>query len=132
AKGQRLLISYGNDIMTRYVYDSFTFRLERFRSEKFAQTGWTFTPQSGTTKQDSAYTDDLVGNIISISDRTPNCGVGGADALNREFAYDPLYRLIQGNGRENSPLTAYPWWDDVYRSADNSTTTDYTQNYQYD
>ena len=132
AKGQRLLIAYGNDIMTRYVYDSFTFRLKRFRSEKFVQTGWTFAPQSGTTKQDSAYTDDLVGNILLIADRTPNCGAGGTDALNREFAYDPLYRLIQGNGRENSPLTAYPWWDDVYRSTDNSTTTDYTQNYQYD
>jgi len=132
AKGQRLLIAYGNDIMTRYVYDSFTFRLKRFRSEKFAQTGWTFTPQSGTTRQDSAYTDDLIGNILSISDRTPNCGIGGTDSLNREFAYDPLYRLIQGNGRENSPLTAYPWWDDVYRSTDDSTTTDYTQNYQYD
>ncbi|HRO76712.1 MAG TPA: RHS repeat-associated core domain-containing protein, partial [Crocinitomicaceae bacterium] len=132
AKGQRLLIAFGNDVMTRYLYDNRTFRLLRLNSEKFTQTDWTFTPQSGTTKQDYLYINDLIGNIVAINDKSPNCGVGGTNSLDRAFEYDPLYRLINANGRENNPSTPYPWWDDVYRSTDNSTTTAYTQHYQYD
>lgn len=35
AKGQRTLIAYGNNVMTRYAYDPQTFRLVRMRTERF-------------------------------------------------------------------------------------------------
>ncbi|HRO76670.1 MAG TPA: RHS repeat-associated core domain-containing protein [Crocinitomicaceae bacterium] len=127
--------AYGNDIMTRYCYKNITFRLQRIRSEKYVKTQdgnkQIYTPQSGTAKQDSGYIDDLIGNILSINERTSNCGIGGTDSLNRVFSYDPLYRLLSANGRENNPIVS-PIWDDSYRSTDNSTTTAYTQNHEYD
>jgi RHS repeat-associated protein len=136
AKGQRLLIAYGNTQMTRYTYDNLTFRLQRLRTEKYDQTGWTFSVLSGNTRQDYAYFYDLVGNIVEMNDRTPDCGIVGSalgvDALNRNFIYDPLYRLLTADGRENIPTSNYPWWDDSYRSDDASTTSSYTQNYEYD
>ena len=36
AQGQRVLIAYGNGIMTRYAYDQATFRLARMRTEGYA------------------------------------------------------------------------------------------------
>lgn len=132
AKGQRLLIAYGNGIMTRYAYDNKSIRLRRLKSEKFTQSGWEFSPNSGTVKQDYAYINDLIGNIVEINDKSPDCGVGGTNSLDREFEYDPLYRLIEADGRENNPSTPFPWWDDSYRSTDNSLTTAYTQHYEYD
>jgi hypothetical protein len=36
AKGQRLLIAYGNSLMTRYTYNEQTFRLERMRTERYS------------------------------------------------------------------------------------------------
>lgn len=54
SKGQRLLIAYGNNTMTRYAYDPQTFALKRQLTEGYAQTGYTFTPQSGTKKQDTS------------------------------------------------------------------------------
>src|SRR5690606_16140017 len=90
SKGQRLLIAFGNNIMTRYVYDSKTFRMLRLKSEKYTQTDWEFTPDSGTTKQDYAYINDLIGNIVTINDKSPDCGIGGTSSLERVFEYDPL------------------------------------------
>jgi RHS repeat-associated protein len=57
--------------------------------------------------------------------------VGGSNALDRIFEYDPIYRLTKATGRENPPTTT-PIWDDRYRSNDDSTTTAYTRNYSYD
>ena len=37
AKGQRTLIAYGNNVMTRYAYDAKTFRLARLRSEHYTK-----------------------------------------------------------------------------------------------
>ncbi len=130
AKGQRLLIAFGNGVMTRYAYDDETFRLKRQRSETFSQTGWTFA-SLGSVKQDTGYQYDLSGNIVTTTERTTNCGVGGSNALDRNFQYDALYRLLQATGRENAP-TITPIWDDSYRSNDQSITTAYTQNYRYD
>jgi RHS repeat-associated protein len=131
AKGQRLLIAHGNNIMTRYVYDSKQFRLLRIRSEKYIQNNWMFTPDGGV-KQDSKYKYDLTGNIVGTNEaNVSECGIGGTNSLEREFNYDPLYRILNANGRENSP-TISPIWDDRYRSSDNTTTTAYTQNYSYD
>lgn len=138
AKGQRLLIAIGNDVMTRYVYDSFTFRLIRQRSEAFtfSQTGNTITYayQSGTNKQDDKYVNDLIGNITEINIRTSTCGVGGTNSLDRTFAYDSIYRLTQGTGRENVSGASYPFpgWQDMTRSTTPNTTVACTRNYSYD
>ena len=47
---------------------------------------------------------DLPGNITLIHDRAPESGIPntalGADALDRAFTYDPLYRLLSATGRE--------------------------------
>lgn len=130
AKGQRLLIAFGNGIMSRYIYDHKTFRLTRNRSESFSQIGWAFSG-TGNVKQDLINEYDLAGNIIQTLENVTGCGIGGSNTLERKFSYDPLYRLLKANGRENAP-TISPIWDDRYRSTDNSTTTAYTQHYSYD
>jgi RHS repeat-associated protein len=137
AKGQRLLIAYGNDIMTRYTYDNQTFRLMRQRSEKFTKASQglttTYSPNSGN-RQDDAYNYDLTGNILQIISSKNGCGVGGTDSLTREFTYDPLYRVTSATGRENVPSGSYPFpgWNDTNRSTDPNSTTAYTRKYQYD
>lgn len=130
AKGQRILIAFGNGVMTRYAYDKNTFRLKRQRTETYMQTGWTFA-SGGNVKQDTAYTYDLIGNILATNEAVTGCGIGGSNNLLRHFVYDDLYRLLSATGRENAPL-AVPIWDDSFRSTDNSSTTAYTQRYQYD
>ncbi|HRO76938.1 MAG TPA: RHS repeat-associated core domain-containing protein, partial [Crocinitomicaceae bacterium] len=109
AKGQRLLIAFGNDIMTRYCYHNITFRLLRQRSEKYVKTKdgnkFIYTPQSGTNKQDDGFNFDLVGNILKILHRVNDCGINGSllgsNALDRNFDYDPLYRVVSADGRES-------------------------------
>ena len=118
AKGQRVLVAYGNGIMTRHAYDRETFRLARLRTDRVRQPGF-FAPladlfrasgrdaqtfeSAGSPIQDFTYTHDLAGNITTIDERTPNCGVRnnphGRDRLLREFTYDPIYRLLSATGR---------------------------------
>jgi RHS repeat-associated protein len=134
AKGQRLIIAYGNNLMTRYTYDDQTFRLARMRTERYtySQDGneELYAYEAGTVKQDFANSYDKVGNITNIHDATPGGGVFGLDGLLRSFGYDALYRLLSATGRENQPDALY--WNDSYRSDDANTTTPYTQTYQYD
>jgi RHS repeat-associated protein len=117
AKGQRLLIVYGNAVMTRYAYDTRTFRLARMRTERYVTpVAFTYQP-AGSPLQDSVYEYDLIGNIMMIRERTPGCGVtntlAGPDALDRSFIYDPLYRLLSATGRECDNIAApRPWPDD--------------------
>jgi RHS repeat-associated protein len=108
ARGQRVLVVYGNDVMARYVYESHTFRLARLRTERSAYSldavantqTW---GGDGQVLQDFTYSYDLAGNITAIDERTPNCGIGnsqhGRDRLLREFTYDPVYRLLSATGR---------------------------------
>lgn len=143
AKGQRLLIAFGNDVMTRYTYDTQTFRLKRQRSEKFSylKQGSTITYnfQSGTNRQDEGFQYDLIGNILKIIEQITDCGISGtqdgADKLQRNFAYDPLYRVKSATGRESdtehqndylyadAPAPGNPNADNV---------SAYTRNYTYD
>ncbi|MDO8997277.1 MAG: hypothetical protein Q7U77_11680, partial [Sediminibacterium sp.] len=110
AKGQRLMIAFGNDVMTRYAYDPITFRLLRQRSEKYTKTQVgntiTYAYSSGTTKQDDGFNFDLIGNIVKILTRVTDCGISsgalGSNALDREFEYDPIYRLTYADGRESN------------------------------
>ena len=130
AKGQRILITYGNGLMTRYAYDRQTFHLLRLRTEAYTKpTTLTYHP-TGLPLQDMGYSYDLVGNILGIQDRTPGSGVlnnpqagstgdprlaqllASGDALLRAFVYDPLYRLLSANGREcNIVPRPRPWED---------------------
>lgn len=133
AKGQRILIAYGNGIMTRYAYDPDTFRLVRLRTEHFEvpAPGLTYDPQGDSPLQDIAYWYDLAGNILGMQDRTPGCGVREnpevlhiadpalkkllveGDALIRCFDYDPLYRLVSATGRACKGIPQpRPWTDD--------------------
>ena len=102
ARGQRVLIAYGNGLVTRYGYNADTFRLRRMRTEPMSRAGdaWTAT---GAQVQDLTYSYDLVGNVTGIEERVASCGVAGTptgrDGLVRLFGYDPHYRLVSATGR---------------------------------
>ncbi|MFG1809550.1 SpvB/TcaC N-terminal domain-containing protein [Streptomyces sp. NPDC049040] len=149
AKGQRALVAYGNGVLTRYAYDPLTCRLARVRTEPFTADGAAYHP-AGAVIEDRGYDYDLVGNVTAVRDRTPGSGIpgnpealaaadpvlrrllGGGDALDRHFAYDPLYRLVSATGREfQSPAPGDPW-SDMPRGTDVTRTQAYTETYTYD
>lgn len=135
AKGQRVLIAYGNGVVTRHAYDPQTFRLGRMRSQQYdhpPDDPLTYRFQ-GAPLQDFGYEYDLVGNITKIRDRTPESGISGQpDRLDRIFEYEPIYRLILATGREcNLPPESPPWADEP-RCTDLTSTRAYTEHYRYD
>lgn len=167
AKGQRTLVAYGNGILTRYAYDPLSLRLARLRTERWGPD--TATPANpyryllrDAPLQDIAYDHDLVGNLLSLRDLTPGCGVhnhpdallqtgelrrllSSGDALLRRFEYDPLYRLTSATGREAVNIASpRPWADlqrDGYGSGAHGTadqdnaphlTAPYREDYDYD
>jgi RHS repeat-associated protein len=150
AKGQRVLIAYGNGVMTRYAYDPVTFRLFRLRTERFLprQPGSDVWIGTGRPLQDFAYEHDLAGNITRIVERVPECGIRNnpeaplhpelqsdliaGDVLIRRFEYDPIYRLISATGRQCDNLPANRPWDDAPRCTDYTRTRPYRQQYRYD
>jgi RHS repeat-associated protein len=149
AKGQRVLIAYANDVMTRYAYDPRTFRLKRLRSERYTKPNELTYHPAGEALQDFGYDYDLVGNIVGIRDRAPGSGLLNnpeaatsdpvlaqllirGNALNRRFAYDPIYRLLSATGREcDRPPEGEPW-EDQPRCADLTKARAYTETYRYD
>ena len=138
AKGQRLLIAFGNDMMTRYLYDSNNFRLLRQKTEKYIQTDYEFESQSGTIKQDTFYEYDLIGNILKQKERVTDCGISGStlgsDSLDRAFSYDPLNRLLTATGRQsNTQGSSYLYADAPKLSTYNASNVEaYTRTYRYD
>ena len=102
ARGQRVLVAYGNGLMTRYGYDRDTSRLRRLRTERAAVAGGTSTG-AGAPLQNVDHDYDLVGNLIGLIERTPGCGVAGTLAgrnmLARVFRYDGFGRLVSATGR---------------------------------
>lgn len=133
SKGQRLLIAYGNGVITRQAYDPLTFRLLRMRTERFTQPDpLTYHPQ-GQVLQEMAYEYDLHGNMLFLHDRAPGSGIAPQpDRLDREFTYDPIYRLLTATGREcDLPGTTPPWLD-APRCVDLTQTRAYTERYHYD
>lgn len=150
AKGQRLLIAYGNGVMTRYTYDPQSFRLKRLRSERYSKPDDITYHAGGETLQDFSYDYDLTGNILRIFDRTPGTGIlnnpdaatagdpalaqllVSGNALNRRFDYDPIYRLLSATGREcDRPPDEQPWGDRP-RCTDITKTRAYAERYHYD
>jgi RHS repeat-associated protein len=131
ARGQRILIAYGNGVMTRYTYDEKTFRLARLRTERYTGRGTTYR-RLGAALQDFAYDYDLVGNVLALHDRTPGCGVGATpNQLDRAFGYDPLYRLTSATGRETGRAPPAPW-SALPRDPDANAIRPYNETYAYD
>lgn len=150
AKGQRVLVAYGNGAMSRYAYDPHTFRLLRLRTERYSQPEADHYQPGGEALQDFAYRYDLVGNILEIQDRAPASGIlnnpaaatvgdgtlkqllVSGDALLRQFDYDPIYRLLSATGRECDQAPEAPPWLDQPRCTDLTRTRAYSQQYRYD
>ncbi|MBN1595252.1 VCBS repeat-containing protein [candidate division FCPU426 bacterium] len=132
ARGQRTFIAYGNNVITRYAYDTQTFRLARMRSEPYLETGEHQFQFSQKPLQEYGYFYDLAGNIVEIMDLVEGCGTGATpNALQRCFTYDPLYRLLTATGREHDiPLPDVPWSDPGQH--DVTATRAYTESYTYD
>jgi RHS repeat-associated protein len=90
ARGQRILAKSGA-ATTHYDYDPETFQLVRL-----------VTTRPAGKLQDLSYTHDPAGNIIAIADAVsfgnPNVSADGF------YEYDPLYRLVQAEGREHPSL----------------------------
>jgi RHS repeat-associated protein len=130
AKGQRVLIEYGNGVVTNYGYDPLTFRLEHLKTLRGAER-----------LQDIFYTYDPAGNITAIRDDTQqtiffNGQVVRPDA---EYRYDAIYRLIEANGREHVGQASQPQTtsDDGFRVGlehphDGEKMRNYFEFYEYD
>jgi RHS repeat-associated protein len=131
ARGQREQLRYGNDVLTAYHYDRFTFRLARTET----------TRADGAVLQDLGYAYDPVGNISAIDDDaqptiyfsnsvvSPTC----------RYEYDALYRLIRAEGREHIGQGAQPQvdYDDSLRMNrplpnDGQAMRRYVERYEYD
>ncbi len=101
AKGQRTRIRYGNGVTTRYEYDPLTFRLLRLFS----------TRNNGSdVLQDLNYHYDPVGNITDLQDNAQQT-IFYANTLvepHGSYEYDPLYRLIRAEVREQIGQAANP------------------------
>jgi RHS repeat-associated protein len=149
AKGQRVLIAFGNSVVTRYAYDPRTFRLARMRTERYTSADEVTYRPAGEAMQDFAYTYDLNGNVLTIKDlvagsgvvNNPDAGtvqdprlralVAAGDALVRRFTYDPTYRLLTATGREHRSPSGDPWLGGP-RGTDPTATQPYMERYEYD
>ena len=120
AKGQRLLIEYGNGCATTSEYEPDTFRLKRLTtSRQPAQhaglggllgalglagpdiAGGIFA--NADTVQDIHYVHDPVGNITLITDLALRTTFNGGQRVEPagDYTHDPLYRLVKATGREH-------------------------------
>lgn len=92
ARGQRMLVEYGNGARTTYAYDPLTFRLTRLRSLR-----------GGRTLQDLTHTYDPVGNISGLQDDAQQTVFFRNRVVDpgADYIYDALYRLLEATGREH-------------------------------
>jgi RHS repeat-associated protein len=99
ARGQRERITYatadGTDMTTTYAYDPETFRLNRLHTVRH---------RDSRDLQDLRYTYDAAGNITSIRDHAQQTVFFNNSQVepHNDYTYDPLYRLIQAQGREHA------------------------------
>ncbi|MEI7772402.1 MAG: RHS repeat-associated core domain-containing protein, partial [Chloroflexales bacterium] len=107
AKGQRVLIAYGNGATTGYDYDPLTFRLIGLQTTRPAAPDSTASLlfKSPSVVQDLRYTYDPVGNITRIEDAALRTTAQAGAAC--DYAYDALYRLTAASGREHSGQTDF-------------------------
>ena len=136
AKGQRVLIQYGNGARTTYDYDPETFRLAHLQTLR------------GTDRlQDLFYTYDPVGNITHIRDDAQQTIYFNGQVVepHNDYTYDALYRLSEATGREHIGQTANdnpqlkPHYDcndstriGLAHPHDGQAMRNYTERYEYD
>jgi RHS repeat-associated protein len=128
AKEQRERVRFGNGTMTRYGYDSETFRLIHLHSSRGADV-----------LQDLSYTYDPVGNVTETFDAAIQPVWFRDERVDgrSEYVYDASHRLIEATSREHARYesaprpfartadpTAFPVTDETLRA--------YTQRYAYD
>ncbi len=103
AKGQRVLIVYGNGVDTAYTYDQKAFRLTQIRTAS----------SPGAPLQSLTYTYDPVGNVCDIHDDAQETFFfnGQMVAPSNSYEYDALYRLITATGREHIGQNSTPQVD---------------------
>nr|WP_236038299.1 toxin TcdB middle/N-terminal domain-containing protein [Ktedonobacter robiniae] len=130
AKGQRLLLQYGNGSETRYDYEHDTFRLKQLKTTRTSDSA---------VLQDLNYTYDPMGNITQIVDNANDhvyhsnaCVLPGA-----EYRYDALYRLMAASGREHRGNGQQYDWDDSSHVVptlpnDCQALQNYVETYRYD
>ncbi|MEJ7608186.1 MAG: RHS repeat-associated core domain-containing protein [Bryobacteraceae bacterium] len=132
AKGQRMLIEYGNNVRTEYAYDPLAFRLTNLKSTRL-------TDQARL--QDLSYTYDPAGNITHIRDTAQQTIYFNNQVVtpDNNYTYDALYRLIHAEGREHIGQVSQPHttWDDQFRvhlphPNDGQAMRRYTERYDYD
>ncbi len=146
AKGQRLLIDYGNNSRTTYAYDSQTFRLIRLlttRTGAFAASPLLLV-DSGML-QNLSYVYDPVGNITEIRDAALPVIFNNNEQVEpvSRCTYDALYRLIEAQGREHIGQTSYQPtathdndrdypFQNLPNANDMQALRNYTERYEYD
>ena len=142
AKGQRVLIDYGNDVSTTYMYDPLTSRLTNLTTTR---SGF---PSAEQTVQALSYTYEPTANVTHIQDDADIQDVvffrNRRVEPSADFTYDAIYRLIQSSGREQlglnggTPLPPAPTsYNDVPRvgllsPSDGNAMGTYTEQYVYD
>ena len=87
--GQRTRILYANGVEQRDTFDPLTFYLERSRVT---------TPTVPGAAYDVSYTFDAAGNPLGMRDHVT---APGHAIHHRQFAFDPLFRLIRSEGTLN-------------------------------
>ena len=109
ARGQRVLIEYGNGANTIYQYDPLTFRMIQLITRRNTAAFPNDCPQSppadwpGCQAQNLSYTYDPAGNITFISDDAQQTIFFNNQRVepSADYTYDPIYRLVQATGREH-------------------------------
>lgn len=109
AKGQRILIDYGNGVRTTYTYDPLTFRLTHLLTRRNASAFPNDCPEPpaagwpGCHVQNLHYTYDPAGNITHIRDDAQQTIYFRNKRVepNADYTYDAVYRLIEATGREH-------------------------------
>jgi RHS repeat-associated protein len=109
AKGQRLLIDYGNGVRTTHTYDPLMFRLTHLLTHRNDASFPDDCPQPppagwpGCQVQTLHYTYDPSGNITNIRDDAQQKIFfhGQYVEPSNEYVYDAVYRLIEATGREH-------------------------------
>jgi RHS repeat-associated protein len=109
AKGQRIEIAYGNNVVTTYTYDRETFRLSHLLTRRNSTDYAEDCPDPpvddwpGCHVQNLRYTYDPTGNITHIRDDAQQTIFFRNQRVepSAEYTYDALYRLIEATGREH-------------------------------
>ena len=93
ARGQRVLVLYGNNVQTSFEFDNLTFRLTHLLTTRVAEK-----------LQDLSYTYDPVGNIVHIEDNADIQKIvffqGQRVQPSADYIYYPVYWLKEAVGRE--------------------------------